>query len=323
MQPDGSEIATKNKVALIAGPTASGKSGLAQALAQSLQQAGREAVIINADASQVYRDIPILSAAPTATEMADIPHRLFGHIDGSEPCDAARWAGEAKAAIAEAHGAGAIPILVGGTGLYIDTLLRGIAPVPPIDEGIRQSVRALPIDEACRMIEVHDPEASVRLHPSDRNRISRALEVVLSTGIPLHVWQEQRTGGIADSIALAPLILLPPRELLVARCDARLAAMFAGGAVDEVATLLARGLDSALPVMRAIGVPEIAAMLAGHSTETQALAAARIATRQYAKRQYTWFRNQPPPAWERATSVLNDTNVDDIVSKLRQILLTG
>lgn len=310
-------------MALIAGPTASGKSGLAVSLAQSLQEAGREAVIVNADASQVYRDIPILSAAPTPTEMTDIPHRLFGHIDGSEPCDAARWASDAKAAIAEAHASDAVPILVGGTGLYIDTLLRGIAPVPPIDEGIRQSVRALPIDEACRMIEVHDPDASVRLHPADRNRISRALEVVLSTGIPLHVWQERRTGGIADSIALTPIILLPPRELLVARCDARLAGMFAGGAVDEVAALVARALDPALPVMRAIGVPEIAAMLAGHSTKTQALTAARIATRQYAKRQYTWFRNQPPPEWQRVTSPLNDSFIDETVSKLRQTLLTG
>lgn len=310
-------------VALIAGPTASGKSALALALAKSLRDAGRAAVILNADASQVYADIPILSARPTRAEMADIPHRLFGHIDGAEACDAARWAQDARTEIAAAHRAGAIPILVGGTGLYINTLLNGIAPVPPIDEGIRASVRALPFAELSRLLETSDPAAHGRLHPSDTSRITRALEVVLSTGTPLHVWQQRREGGIADQIALAPSILLPPREWLTARCDARLAAMFAGGAIAEVAALTARNLHPDLPVMRAIGVPQIAAMLRGDISPAKAEADARIATRQYAKRQYTWFRNQPPPDWPRLETTESFDADSELVIKLRERLLTA
>lgn len=314
-------------LALIAGPTASGKSGLAVALAKSLVAAGRDAVVINADASQVYADIPILSARPTNEEMAGIPHHLFGHIDGAEACDAARWASEASAEIAYAHANNAIPILVGGTGLYIDTMLNGIAPVPPIDEGIRASVRALDLATACRMLEVHDPDATARLNAADRNRISRALEVVLSTGTPLHIWQARRSGGIGDQIALTPAILLPPRDWLYARCDVRCAAMFAEGAIDEVAALLARRLDPALPVMTAIGVRDIAQWLtrarATDGSISAALQSAQQQTRNYAKRQYTWFRNQPPPDWPRFTESLNNDNIDQIVIKLRQSLLTA
>lgn len=310
-------------VALIAGPTASGKSALALALARSLRDAGREALIVNADASQVYRDIPILSAAPSAAELAEIPHALVGHIDGAEPCNAARWAAEAREAIDAAHARGAIPIIAGGTGLYIQSLLRGIAPVPPICEGIRQSVRALPFDQLCRMLEVHDPDAVVRLNRADTNRITRALEVVLSTGTPLHDWQQQRSGGIGERIALSPLLLLPPREWLAQRCNARLEAMIAQGAVEEVAALLARNLDPDLPVMRAIGVPDIAAHLAGQQSRTAALSAAQLATRQFAKRQYTFFRGQFPSDWLREAEILNDDKLAGLVTKLRDSLLTG
>jgi tRNA dimethylallyltransferase len=314
-------------VALIAGPTASGKSAMALALAHALRDAGREAVIVNADASQVYRDIPILSAAPTAAEMKDVRHVLVGHIDGAIACNAAMWAEQARDAIDAAHADGATPIIAGGTGLYIQALLRGIAPVPPIDEGIRQSVRALPVDQLCRMLAVHDPDATARLNPADTNRITRALEVVLSTGTPLHVWQEQRSGGISDRIALSPLLLLPPREWLRARCDVRLAAMFAAGAEDEVLALLNRRLDPSLPAMTAIGVPQIAEWLTGEFSPEQGyawpLAQAQLATRQFAKRQYTFFRGQFPADWPRFTDILNDDNVIELVIKLRNSLLTG
>lgn len=300
---------------------------MALALAQSLRQAGREAVIVNADASQVYRDIPILSAAPTPAEMADIPHALVGHIDGAVACNAAMWAEQARDAIDAAHGSGTIPIIAGGTGLYIQALLRGIAPVPPIDEGIRQSVRALPFDQLCRMLEVHDPDATARLNRADTSRITRALEVVLSTGTPLHIWQEQRSGGIGERIALSPLLLLPPREWLRARCDARLEAMFTAGAVEEVQALLERQLDPSLPVMTAIGVPQIAAWLTGEFASEQGhtwpLAQAQLATRQFAKRQYTFFRGQFPADWPRHSNILNDDNVSELVIKLRDSLLTG
>ena len=288
----------KPRVALIAGPTASGKSAAGTALAQA-----HDGVIINADASQVYADLRILTARPSAEEEASAPHRLFGHVDAADAgYSAARWAAEARTAIAEAHDAGKLPILVGGTGLYLRTLLDGIAPVPAIDPAIRATVRALPVAEAHRLLAAEDPQAAARLSPADTTRVARALEVIRCTGRPLAEWQRERVGGIGDVIALAAAILLPDRETLFDRIDARCEAMFAGGAVEEVAALLARSdIASDAPVRRAIGVPPIAAMLASHASRAEALAQVQLDTRRYAKRQYTWFRNQPPPAWIRKT----------------------
>lgn len=311
------------RVALIAGPTASGKSALAIALARALNAAGVDAVIVNADASQVYADLSILSARPTTADMAAIPHRLFGHIDGADDYSAARWAAEARGAIAAAHAAAAIPIIVGGSGLYLRTLLHGIAPVPAIDEAVRASVRALPVREAYRRLRSADPHAAASLKPLDSARIARALEVVIATGTPLHIWQEQREGGIADGIAIAAQILLPPRDWLRERCDLRLAAMFAAGAADEVRALLARKLDPDLPVMRAIGVRQLAGLLADEIDEAEALLRAQAATRQYAKRQYTWFRHQLPEDWPRCEEILNHANIDNLATKLRDELLTA
>lgn len=306
-------------VALIAGPTASGKSALAMALARALGKA----VVINTDASQVYADLAILSARPTAAEMVGVPHRLFGHVDGAAAYSAPAWAADARIAIADALAAGATPILVGGTGLYVTTLLQGIAPVPAIDPAVRAEVRALPVADAYARLQRADPDAAARLSPADTTRVARALEVALATGTPLHIWQTQRTGGIGGAIRLAPLLLLPPRDWLLARCDARLAAMFAGGAAGEVRALLARRLDPALPVMRAIGVPQVAAWLSGAIDEAEALARAQLATRQYAKRQSTWFRGQSPPDWARITTELSVELSDEIVTKLHKTLLTG
>jgi tRNA dimethylallyltransferase len=287
------------KVALIAGPTASGKSALAIAVAQR-----HRGTVINADSAQVYRDLRVLSARPSVEEEAQVPHRLFGHVDGGEEYSAARWAAEARAAIDATLGEGRLPVLVGGTGLYLRTLLDGIAPVPEIDPEIRAEVRALPVAAAHAELARLDPPAAERLRASDTTRVGRALEVVRSTGRSLAQWQAARAGGIADRIALVPLVLLPERAWLVERCDRRLAAMFAGGAIEEVAALLARDeLSPDAPVRRAIGVPQIAAYLAGEITQEQALGETRLATRQYAKRQYTWFRNQPPREWQRAAEM--------------------
>lgn len=287
----------KPRLALIAGPTASGKSALAIDLA-----ARANGVVINADASQVYRDLRILSARPSPEDEARVPHRLFGHVDAAEACSAARWAAEASAAIAETHAAGKLPVLVGGTGLYIRTLLDGIAPVPAIDPTIRDQVRALPVAEAHAALVREDAAAAARLAPADTARVARALEVIRSTGRPLAEWQRARSGGIADRVALAPAILLPDRDELARRCDARLAAMFAEGAIDEAAALLARDdVPADAPARRAIGVPEIAALLAGEITRDEALARAQQATHRYAKRQFTWFRHQPPADWPRLT----------------------
>jgi len=266
-------------------------------LAQALN---RPAVIINADSAQVYADLQVLSARPSQEEMAGVPHRLFGAWDGAQPCSAADWATAAKREVAEAHQAGAVPIIVGGTGLYVRTLLEGIAPIPAIDPHVRENVRALSTADAYSALQNEDPERADRLHPSDSQRIARALEVVRSTGRRLADWQKVKKGGIADVITLAPLVLLPEREALFARCDTRFAAMLESGAVEEVEALLARALSPDLPVMRAIGVPEIAGWLRGEFTREEAIAQGQQATRNYAKRQYTWLRNQLPEDWKRA-----------------------
>jgi tRNA dimethylallyltransferase len=286
-------------VALIAGPTASGKSDLAVELALAFD---RPSVVINADSAQVYRDLRVLSARPTEAEMRGIEHRLFGEWDGAEPCSAADWAARAKREIEDSHLAGVLPILVGGTGLYIRTLLDGIAPVPPIKPAVREAVRALSVEDAYAALQQEDPARARALNPSDSNRIARALEVVRSTGKPLSHWQRQRVGGIGEAIDLQPLILLPPREALYERCDARFERMLENGAVEEVETLLGRKLDPALPVMRAIGVSDIASLLRGERSREEVCARGKQATRNYAKRQYTWFRRQPPQEWPRCTS---------------------
>ena len=288
-------------VALIAGPTASGKSALALALAET-----SGGVIVNADSAQLYRDLPILTAAPSPTDRKRAEHRLYGVRDGADPCSAADWADLARTEIASIHAAGRLPILVGGTGLYLRTLLDGIAPVPPIDPAIRAVVRASSVAENLAALTPLDPCAAARLNPGDSTRIARALEVVRSSRRTLAEWQEERAGGIGEAITLQPLILLPPRDLLVERCDARFAAMVDGGALGEVAALIGRGLDPDLPVMRAIGVRELGALVEGTATRSQAITAGQIATRQYAKRQYTWFANQPPAEWPRWTEALYD-----------------
>ena len=268
-------------------------------LALALQAAGREAVVINADSAQVYADLAVLSARPAEAEMQGVPHRLFGAWDGAQACSAAEWAAAAKAEIAAAHLAGSVPILVGGTGLYLRTLLDGIAPIPAIDPAIRAEVRALPTPAAYAALQAEDAARAALLAPADSQRIARALEVIRSTGRTLSEWQQRLTGGIGTEITLAPLILLPDREATLARCDARFSAMLASGAIDEVQALIARRLDPDLPVMRAIGVPEIAAHLAGTITLVEAEARGQLATRQYAKRQFTWLRNQSPAEWVR------------------------
>ena len=302
-------MATLPPLVVIAGPTASGKSALALALAEQ-----HRGTIINADASQVYRDLRVLTARPSAEDEARVPHRLFGHVDGAFSSNAAGWAIDATLAIEEAWASGRLPILVGGTGLYLRTLLDGIAPVPPIDPAMRAAVRALPVADAYEALAREDPATAVRLAPADTTRVARALEVLRSTGRTLATWQSERRGGIADRVSLTPLILLPDRDDLAQRIDARAEAMLDGGALDEVAALLARtDLPNDAPVRRAIGVPEVAALLAGGITRDTAIKRLRLATRRYAKRQYTWFRHQPPATWLQATTI----SADDVVIKLQ------
>lgn len=301
-------------MALIAGPTASGKSDLAVELALALGKRGRKAAVINTDSAQVYRDLQVLSARPSEDEMRGTDHRLFGTWDGAQPCSAGNWAEAAKREIAALHREGGVPILVGGTGLYLRTLLDGIAPIPEIDTEIRAEVRALPQSEARRFLLDEDPFAAGKLAPADNSRTARALEVVRSTGKPLHHWQQRQVGGIGDAIDLHPLILLPDRSVLYDRCDRRFTAMLEAGAAAEVEALVARNLDPALPVMRAIGVREIAAWLRNDVSEEAMIAAGQLATRQYSKRQYTWFRNQPPEDWPR--TMLDNDSIDTLFARL-------
>ncbi|QIG81001.1 tRNA (adenosine(37)-N6)-dimethylallyltransferase MiaA [Stakelama tenebrarum] len=299
-------------LALIAGPTASGKSALAIALAER-----HGGMVINADSAQVYADLRVLSARPSHEEESRAPHRLFGHVDGADAYSAARWASEARGAIAEARREGLLPILVGGTGLYMRTLLDGIAPVPEIDATIRDEVRALPVQHAHAALEREDPEAASRLRGTDTTRIARALEVVRSTGRTLAAWQAERVGGIGKEVSLAALVLLPDREWLRERCDRRFGLMLEQGAVEEVRALCSRtDIGETAPVRRAIGVAEIGSWLSGALSREEAVDRAQAATRQYAKRQYTWFRNQPPAEWSRTTKIETNQLVRHFETKL-------
>ncbi len=258
----------------------------------------KRGVIINADASQCYADLRILTARPDDADMARAPHRLFGFLAADTPLSAAEWAALATAEIDAAHRAAMLPIVVGGTGLYIRTLLGGIAAVPPIDPAVRAEVRTLSTAALAAALAAEDAQMHRRLAPTDTQRMARALEVVRSTGRSLAWYQEQQAGGIAARVALHPLVIDVDRDELYRRCDARFDTMLAAGALDEVARLLGRDLAAGLPIMKSIGVPPLARHLRGETTLDAAIADAKRDTRRYAKRQLTWFRNQSPD-WPR------------------------
>jgi tRNA dimethylallyltransferase len=278
------------RLIIIAGPTASGKSALALSIARAF-----DGTIINADSMQVYRDLRVLTARPDDAALAAAPHRLDGILDGAELCSAARWAALAHDEIAAAHRADRLPIVVGGTGLYLRTLLHGIAPVPEIPEEIRERARARHRaigGEAFRAeLAALDPAAAQRLPAGDSQRLVRAYEVVAATGRTLADWQREGAAGV-PRYRSRQFVLLPPRDALYAACDGRLEAMVAQGALDEVARLMARDLPREMPILKAVGVPELADYLAGKLDLPAAIAAAQQATRNYAKRQFTWFRHQ-------------------------------
>jgi tRNA dimethylallyltransferase len=280
-------------VAVIAGPTASGKSALALHLAERLG-----GTIINADASQLYADLRIVSARPDASDEARVPHRLYGVLDGDCVANAARWAAMARAAIAETLAVGRLPIVVGGTGMYLTTLIDGIAPVPDIDPEVRADVRAMTTTDAAAALALEDAALAARLNPADRQRILRGLEVVRSTGQSLLAWQAEPVGGIGGDHDVRAMVVDTPRDALRARVEPRLWAMLAVGAREEVAALMARRLPPDRPVLRALGVAEFAAVNAGAMTAEAAIATAATATRQYQKRQLTWVRSQAA-GWPR------------------------
>jgi tRNA dimethylallyltransferase len=282
---------SKPEIILIAGPTASGKSALALALAQKLG-----GVIVNADSMQVYRDLRIITARPTPQQERRAPHRLYGHVDAAENFSAGRWCEEVAAALEEAQRTARAAILVGGTGLYFSSLTQGLAAVPPIPASIREEVRTRLSSDGLAALHAElkwrDPAAAARLMPGDRARITRALEVVLATGRSLTDWHGDNKPAGVDAACAAKVFLAPEREALLRRIDARFDAMMAAGALEEVRALAARHLNPALPAMKAHGVPWLIRHLNGEIALSEAVEEAKRDTRQYTKRQATWFRNQ-------------------------------
>src|SRR3982075_4444449 len=282
-----------SRAVVIAGPTASGKSALALQLAQM-----RDAVIINADSMQVYRDLRIITARPTPKEEAAVPHRLYGHVDAAVNFSAGSWVADAAVALAEVRAQNRLPIFVGGSGLYFKALTRGLSAVPPIPVDIREGVRARLERDGVEALHAalarRDPASAERLKPRDRTRIARALEVVEATGRSLTDWHRGGLPPLLPPGTFGALFVGPARDELYARIDARFAGMLNAGALEEVAHLAARRLDPLLPAMKAHGVPALLRHLKGEITLEEAAAMGRGETRDYAKRQFTWFRHQLP-----------------------------
>jgi tRNA dimethylallyltransferase len=289
-------LGVEPRIWLIAGPTASGKSALALKLAQAV---GGE--VINADSMQLYCDLAILTARPAREETLRAPHHLFGVADAGDGWSVGRWLDAARAALEDVARWRRTAIVVGGTGLYFRALTHGLAAIPsvPRDVTLRLEREAGAAGELALRprLALLDPEAEARIERGDRQRLLRALAVAEHTGRPLTQWQSDTEGPLQPG-DWRGVVIEPPRAALYAACDARLAAMFEAGAIEEVRALHARGLDPTLPAMKAVGVREIIDHLEGRASLAEALAAAQRETRRYAKRQLTWFRNQTPD-WPR------------------------
>jgi tRNA dimethylallyltransferase len=283
-------------ITLLAGPTASGKSR------RALEMAARTgAVIINADSQQLYADLRILSARPSAEEQAMAEHQLYGVADAADAWSVGRWSRAVMPVLANLAAVGLPALLVGGTGLYFTALTSGLADIPDVPVEARDAAGAAYDDEGepafrRRLVEV-DPAAEARIEAGDRQRLTRAWAVARHTGRALSDWTADTTPLLVPG-SWTGLVIEPEREALYAGCDLRVAQMVEAGALDEVRALMARGLDTALPAMKAVGVREFATHLAGGTTLVAAVEATRQATRNYAKRQLTWFRNQTP-GWTR------------------------
>ncbi|MGA1021984.1 MAG: tRNA (adenosine(37)-N6)-dimethylallyltransferase MiaA [Candidatus Puniceispirillaceae bacterium] len=274
---------------MIAGPTASGKSQLAIDLARRFNGA-----VINADSMQLYADLEVVTARPQPQDMQDIPHHLFGICDAAHRASVAEWLGLAATAIADVRSAGQLPIIVGGTGMYLQAGLRGIAPVPDVPADLHQHCidlyRQLGGAKFRDMLAGYDADIAARLVDGDSQRLIRAMGVAMATDRPLSWWQQQPHKG-AFMGSVITIAMMPPRPTLYDRINQRFDHMLAHGAVDEVARLMARQLDPGLPLMKALGVAPIAAFLAGNMTKDDAAFIAKRDSRRYAKRQMTWIRN--------------------------------
>jgi len=278
---------------LIAGPTASGKSALALDLARKTS-----GVVINTDSMQVYRDLRVLTARPSVEEEKEVPHRLYGHVDAAVNFSAGAWVTDATKVLGEARAEKRLPIFVGGSGLYFKALTRGLSAVPSIPAEVRDAVRARlerdGVEALHAELQRRDAAYAERLKPRDRTRIARALEVIEATGRSLTDWHREGLPPLLPPGSFRALFLMPERDVLYARIDARFEKMLQAGALNEVKQLAARNLDSLLPAMKAHGVPALIRHLKGEITRDEASEIGRADTRHYAKRQFTWFRHQLP-----------------------------
>lgn len=311
---------------VVAGPTASGKSALGLAIAQHVG-----GTIINADSMQIYRDLRILTARPSDDEMTLVPHRLYGVVDGSEKGTAAFWCRLAREAIAEAAASGRVPILLGGTGLYLRALLEGLVELPPIPEAARDEARAklaaLGAPGLHAELSRLDPETAARLKPGDRQRLVRAYEVVVGTGRGLEAWYREAPRDAPLPNPVFRLLLRPDRAALYQRIDRRFMTMIAEGALDEVQAVMARGeFPEEAPMRKAHGLPELMRHLKGEISLDEAIRLGQRNTRHYAKRQTTWFRNQFEPELLVENAVWQQENFNleaEIFPKIVEYLLTA
>ncbi|GLQ06425.1 tRNA dimethylallyltransferase [Sneathiella chinensis] len=285
-----------------------------------------DGVVINGDSMQVYSGLRVITARPDETEEAAAPHRLYGVLEPDDFCSAARWRDMALAEVARCHAEGKLPIIVGGTGLYFEILTKGIAEIPAISDAVRTGLRDLQARDGNQVIYdrllAKDPDMAARLNLGDTQRLLRALEVVEETGTPLSVWQARAEEGPVLDCPRLWLALLPERQWLYDRCNRRLDWMVdEGGAIEEVRDLMARNLDPSLPVMKALGVPELAAYLAGELDRDDAVDRIKMLTRRYAKRQMTWVRNKMSEAQTSSAQDLESLK-SEFFPFIRHFLLT-
>lgn len=281
----------KKQLVIIAGPTASGKSALAMDLADHYG-----GWLLNGDSIQIYQELPLLSASPTLTDKKRVPHRLYGILKAEEDCSVARWLDLVRQEIEICQQEGALPVIVGGTGLYLQALLQGLSPVPEIEESMKEQAKkeleTRGLEEIYQCLLQEDPRLREKIKPTDRQRVSRAWEVLRGTGRSILSFQEHPPQDLLPDYKKITILLLPPRKELVQKAKERLEEMFAKGAVEEVRDLLKKRLPPRSTLFKAIGVREIEAFLKDEVTKEEALARAQIATNQYIKRQMTWFRLQ-------------------------------
>lgn len=309
---------SKAPVIVVAGPTASGKSALALALAREFDGA-----VINADSMQLYKELRILTSRPGDAAMAQAPHHLYGVLHAGDSASAGRWRGLALQAIAQAQEDKRLPVLAGGTGLYLRALMQGLSPIPVVPDGIRQAARELHAriggEKFKAALAKRDPQTAERLASGDTQRLIRAYEVAEATGVPLSAWQAKP--GEAPAFRFFAILLMPPRPELNPAIDARFLSMMRSGGLDEAWALAAKGLDPALPALKALGIPALLRHIKGLISLDKAVEQAQAASRQYAKRQTTWFRHQ-----FKADLVINaqysERLLPEIFNKIRRFLLT-